>query len=537
MAASSAHPAAARHGPARIAQGSKPVNSSVRQPVAGPSVRPSVRQSVRQAVTGAVRGPRPAEFFKDSAWLKDHTLVLRFSGRVRPILREDLIKTLSVVGVTRSDFVAMGPVEEGRAWHLVMISDHARDAILARDHYVFHQGQFRVESVTRAVAKVRVHWLPLHVPHEAVAAQLRQFGEVKNSSYEFSTSPGMEAVATIVRSFVVALHQGVSREDLPFMGSLSYEGEALTFLCTVQGRAPRCFRCKGSGHIRPDCPYVYCRHCRGWGDHSPEECERVETYASRSRGPQVAPTDLVVSAEDAPELFPQENDSSPPVPYPVQSLDLGSTFSGQASVAEPPQPAGRAAEGNGLTEEDFPPLPSRSSSMSSLSISTDPESIPESVEISAEQPVASPPGAGLGLQISLPELQSVSLEGDLLTPGQGAPKRALEGSGEGSGEAGSGGLVATSSDLLTSKVRKCPRKSRSRDRARVSGTLGSGGEGRRERLSRSRSAVQEGRSRSRTADVRRGHVLPGGLAAAASLSCSNRFAPLAAEERVPSSAP
>ena len=216
----------------------------------GPLFRPNSFFPAKQ-----VSGPpeNSMNFDADQQSLMERTLVLQFFGDVRPVERPAIVQIIKDAGVAVTDILACGPVNEGRAWHVVFRTDVARDLLLVKDHVSFRGGQIKFLSLTSKVTKVRVHWVPLHFSHKPIVEMLSQYGRVSKWGWEFSVSKGTENVCTLVRTYVLELANNVSTEDLPFQERLLFGDIFTNILVTVPGRKPRCFRCKQSGHIRPEC--------------------------------------------------------------------------------------------------------------------------------------------------------------------------------------------------------------------------------------------------------------------------------------------
>ena len=147
--------------------------------------------------------------------IKNHTVVISFQGRVFPVGRGEMMEVFHNFNLRPRHIVALGPVGEGRQWHCVLSSVGARDVLLSKDHARLNGGFMRFSSHESVLAKVRVHWLPMHIPEYIVTEALEQYGEVKQSSMEKSIINGMSDVMTLVRSFVVYLRPGVTKEVLP----------------------------------------------------------------------------------------------------------------------------------------------------------------------------------------------------------------------------------------------------------------------------------------------------------------------------------
>ena len=232
--------------------------------------------------------------------IREKAINVHFQGKVAPLGRAAVMKSLSTLGLKPDDIYAMGPVGEGRSWQIVTRESASRDSILAVDHLPVNAGHMRFTAASKVIAKIRIHWLPLYVPDHPVACLLRQYGTIEDGNLEKSVVEGMSDVCTGVRSYVLCLHKGVSKEDIPFTGSVSVNGENFKFLCTVQGRTPRCLRCRQSGHIKSDCENHLCKRCNAWTDHMTPNCPRQRSYAGKVGN--VKPADNASNGERTEEL-------------------------------------------------------------------------------------------------------------------------------------------------------------------------------------------------------------------------------------------
>lgn len=160
----------------------------------------------------------------------------------------------------------------------------------------------------------KVHWIPFHVPDEAVKKLFEPMGKVTSVSREKWRRSGFEGIETTTRVVSLILKEGVSSEAIPHQVTLL----GFNILVSVPGRPPMCLRCKKIGHLRKQCRSPWCRVCRSFG-HLDEDC--AQTYASMTRIP--------VNKERL------ENTMSPEE---MEATGLQVTYTDQAPVTAPVAP-------------------------------------------------------------------------------------------------------------------------------------------------------------------------------------------------------
>lgn len=448
----------------------------------------------------------------------EHTVICTFSGRIKYLQRGELMDALTPLGLVPADILAMGPVGNGSNWHLVLSNAAARNAVLVTDHLPLRGGQVRFSSRGKTLAKVRVHWLPLYVPEVNIISMLSQWGVVKENFFEKSIVPGMTEVHTLVRSYVVLLEGGVQKDDLPFLESVSFCGETFEYMVTVQGRQPRCLRCKQIGHIIPDCKKHFCKHCNCWCDHTSVQCNLKGAYSNIARRSVVSqsarPADVAVQFEDAePEQqgsnAPRPSKPAPAVPHqsaqPKQTTLTGPIRTSMAKLSIKPVPS---APPPTASEEAFPTLADAAKVASRAG--------GKPVKVKAGKPsapivVQDDPFSSSSFSDSEPEIipdtqPSVSSQSPEVPP-KVPEKRCLSGDDSTQGPH-SDGFVE-------------PRRRRARHHSRGSVR------------SHSRSRSRSGTSPEQSPRPRRsgggGHSFPSDVAAAAGMSTNNKFDTLAVE--------
>ena len=210
----------------------------------------------------------------------------------------------------------MGAVGDGATWHLVVSNETARNRVLASDH-------LPLNGRAQKIAKVRVHWLPLYVPDQFVVNFLAPYGDIKEKFLERSIIAGMTNIHTLVRSYIVLLHPGVEKDDLPFTENMKYNDESLKYLVTVQGRQPRCLRCKKVGHVsKPECKSLWCRSCAGSTDHVAADCMLKVSYSNSVISAQLVeePVDIDMRGEDELPINSRNQSHRSVLPHVFKSL-------------------------------------------------------------------------------------------------------------------------------------------------------------------------------------------------------------------------
>lgn len=181
--------------------------------------------------------------------------------------------------VTRSEVTSIGPFLYNHLWALTFDNPSARDKLLSLGEIPVKGKKCLIIDPHKKELRVKMHWLPQHVPDEAVVAALERFGSVTDIVREKWKDTFFEGAETTTRQIVLTLKKGVTAENLPHQMFIC----GCQALVAVPGRPPLCLRCKAIGHIRRQCHTPWCKKCRRFG-HEEDEC--VITYASRVRQQQ-----------------------------------------------------------------------------------------------------------------------------------------------------------------------------------------------------------------------------------------------------------
>ncbi|KAG0432885.1 hypothetical protein HPB47_020422 [Ixodes persulcatus] len=120
---------------------------------------------------------------------------------------------------------------------------------------------------------LRLHWVPYHIPDEAVRRALKSFCKVSDNARETWLAEGFEGIESKTGVIRMKKKEGMSVEAMPHQ--LRFIGGS--GLLVISGRTPLCLRCCRTGHKRRECRMPKCAKCRCFG-HQANDC--VMTYFS-----------------------------------------------------------------------------------------------------------------------------------------------------------------------------------------------------------------------------------------------------------------
>ncbi|XP_064467947.1 uncharacterized protein LOC135378789 [Ornithodoros turicata] len=178
--------------------------------------------------------------------------------------------------VVRSEVTSVGPFLFNHLWALTFNSVSAKDKFLSLSELAVKEKRCVLIDRHKKELHIKMHWLPQHVPDEAIEAALERYGAVTNIVREKWKDSFFEGAESTTRQAVITLKNGVTADSLPHQMYVC----GCQVLVAIPGRPPLCLRCKGVGHIRKQCHTPWCKTCRRFG-HEEDEC--VVTYASRVR--------------------------------------------------------------------------------------------------------------------------------------------------------------------------------------------------------------------------------------------------------------
>jgi hypothetical protein len=158
----------------------------------------------------------------------------------------------------------------------------------------------------------RIHWVPYHIPMDAVLQPLIASKKLKIISSKFETVRDAELghVRSLVRAVVV---ETTNADDIPNLCRWSFGGQSGTMLITMRGRL-FCLKCNQQGHLRKDCTASYCTKCRMTG-HTTAECSNFKPSYSAALKPAVGP-----DVEEHMDLADEDADHESAITPQIQSL-------------------------------------------------------------------------------------------------------------------------------------------------------------------------------------------------------------------------
>lgn len=176
--------------------------------------------------------------------------------------------------VERDDVSSFGPFLYNHLWAITFESALEKEKLLARSEITVKGKKCVILDPNKKDIFMKLHWVPKHVPDEAIIKALSHYGKVTSIVREKWRDSFFEGLETTTRHLQVTLKGGVTAESLPHQTFIA----GCQVLLAIPGRPPLCLRCKTVGHIRNQCHTPWCKRCKRFG-HEEDEC--VDTYASR----------------------------------------------------------------------------------------------------------------------------------------------------------------------------------------------------------------------------------------------------------------
>lgn len=189
----------------------------------------------------------------------------------RPYRIEDFKDGLGKAGVL-GDIAACGSYQMNHVWMVTLKSLSAKQKLVNLGAFEAKGRRCVVIDPNKSEVRLKLHWIPFHLPDETVKKALERYGKVEDITRETWRVNGFEGVQSTTRVARLTLKDGVSTEHLPHQ--LRLPGG--TALVVAPGRVPQCLRCRQTGHIRKECRTPRCDSCRRFG-HTRDECRK--TYA------------------------------------------------------------------------------------------------------------------------------------------------------------------------------------------------------------------------------------------------------------------
>ncbi|KAM7301768.1 hypothetical protein ISCGN_017285 [Ixodes scapularis] len=180
-------------------------------------------------------------------------------------------------------------------WMVTLKSSSAKQKLVSAGTIEAKGRRCLVVDPEKNEVRIKLHWIPFHLPDDNVRKALEPYGKVTEVARETWRVSGFEGVQSTTRIARLTLKEGVTIEQLPHQ--LRMPG--CTALVLAPGRAPLCLRCRRTGHIRRECSVPRCDSCRRFG-HTTEDCRR--TYADAANvGTADETSELVMDQEEAEE--------------------------------------------------------------------------------------------------------------------------------------------------------------------------------------------------------------------------------------------
>lgn len=201
-----------------------------------------------------------------------NTVFLHGDVSERPYRVEDFHSALQAAGVL-TEILAIGPYQYNNVWMVTLHTLAAKHRLLQAAELTVKGKRCLVLDPNKVEVRVRLHWVPYHLPNIALREALEKFGKVEEITRETWRVPGFQSMESTTRNVRLVLHDGVTPDQVPHQLLL----QGCTILAFVPGRAPLCLRCQKTGHIRRDCRVPRCHSCGRFG-HVAEGC--VRTYAT-----------------------------------------------------------------------------------------------------------------------------------------------------------------------------------------------------------------------------------------------------------------
>ncbi|CAN8013360.1 unnamed protein product [Ixodes persulcatus] len=192
--------------------------------------------------------------------------------------------------------------------------------------------------------RLKVHWVPFHVPDDALVRAFEWYGKVQEVTRETWRTEGFQGIQSSTRMVRLSLKQGVTIDSLPHQLKVCGGG----VLVVVPGRAPLCLRSKSRGHTRKDCRAPWCQQCHRVG-HAPEDCVRTYVIVTGDRSTDDV-QDLEMDKEEAEDTARSESQRPPPAP-PTNKQENTGTSSSATGLPEPHAEPESKAQGTGILSE------------------------------------------------------------------------------------------------------------------------------------------------------------------------------------------
>ncbi|KAM7301311.1 uncharacterized protein ISCGN_016830 [Ixodes scapularis] len=267
----------------------------------------------------------------------------------RPYRIEDFKAGLEEAGVL-GEIAACGSYQMKHVWMVTLKSLAAKQKLVAMGTFEAKGRRCLIIDPDKTEVRLKLHWIPFHVPDEPVKTALEAYGKVEEIARETWRVKGLEGVQSTTRVARLILKEGVTLERLPH--TLRLPG--CMALVLAHGRAPLCLRCRRTGHIRKECRVPRCDSCRRYGN-TKEDCRK--TYAAVANAAEDDTMEHLMDQEEAEAAAAGDTENSqspaqaastqgPKAPSMVGSSLGTANVPGPVSCGPANRPALQVTEGN-----------------------------------------------------------------------------------------------------------------------------------------------------------------------------------------------
>ncbi|KAM7281003.1 hypothetical protein ISCGN_006487 [Ixodes scapularis] len=269
----------------------------------------------------------------------------------RPYRIQDLKKGLEKAGVL-GEIAAFGSYQMNHVWIVTLKTSLAKKKLLSAATFEVKGKRCVVIDPEKSEVRLKLHWLPFHLPDDVVKKNLEPYGKVEDVGREAWRVEGFEGVQSTTRVVRLTLKEGVTLEKLPHQLRLP----GCTALVLAPGRAPLCLRCRQTGHIRRECRVPRCDSCRRFG-HLRDDCRK--TYADVTNGGTADDTsELIMDQDEAEEAAGGRMEGGQPqgraeTPTDAPPTEVSATVELPADDTDVPEPGDNdVARGPALQGDD-----------------------------------------------------------------------------------------------------------------------------------------------------------------------------------------
>lgn len=193
------------------------------------------------------------------------------------------------------------PVMDGTKWQLVFTNAQWAQHCAAANNLLVTFGKEKVRCgvslYKEKPSKVRVHWVPFHVPNDVVVAVMANFGQVKSIHTERRRE--VPKIATGGR-VVTLIPDGDDIDIIPDFVTFTFRKEKIKMMVTAMGLPMRCHKCHLRGHKMKECEKTDpCRYCQST-EHTSVECSIQNAKGKAAAKDQSKQVDVVPPASVAP---------------------------------------------------------------------------------------------------------------------------------------------------------------------------------------------------------------------------------------------